>query len=170
VWPFHCISDHGSCRETRDGLGFLWDKAVLPRDMMKMNTLYSTFSSVQRSLARLRKSREAQKHVDLHALAAVCHAPLFSWCQLSTSSGRAPIPAASGGSSAKPKSRWKDNIKMDFKELRRQGNKCMHVPVISGFSRGVNEIHDLLGCYAVYNGSFLPTFRDKYRSPWRLDR
>ena len=32
--------------------------------------------------------------------------------------------------------------------------------VISGFRRGVNGICALLGFYAMYGGSFLPTFRD----------
>jgi hypothetical protein len=32
--------------------------------------------------------------------------------------------------------------------------------VISGFCRCVNEIFALLGCYAAYIGSELPTFRD----------
>jgi hypothetical protein len=31
---------------------------------------------------------------------------------------------------------------------------------ISGFSRWVNDIFNLLGCYAPYIGSYLPTFRD----------
>jgi len=37
--------------------------------------------------------------------------------------------------------------------------------VISGFSRVVNEIFALLGCYEGQNGSFLPTFRDKLLAP-----
>ena len=38
--PFHCIPDHGSCRENPNGLGFTCDKAAVSRDMIKMNTLY----------------------------------------------------------------------------------------------------------------------------------
>jgi hypothetical protein len=35
-----------------------------------------------------------------------------------------------------------------------------------GFHHGVNEFCDLLGFYKVYNGSFLPTFRDNVSVPY----
>jgi len=37
--------------------------------------------------------------------------------------------------------------------------------MISGFHRVVNVIFALLGCYAAYNGSYLPTFRDTLSVP-----
>ena len=55
---------------------------------------------------------------------------------------------------------------MDLKELRLQGEKRMHLCVISGFRRGVNEIRALLGFYAAQKGSFFyRRFGTTYRSP-----
>jgi hypothetical protein len=37
--------------------------------------------------------------------------------------------------------------------------------LISGFRHDVNETFGLLGCYAAYNGSYLPKFRDNLLVP-----
>ena len=57
---------------------------------------------------------------------------------------------------------------MDLKELRLQGEKRMHLCVISGFRLGVNEIRALLGFYAAQKVSFIPTFRDNISVPLKM--
>ena len=43
--------------------------------------------------------------------------------------------------------------------------KLLYICLISFFRCGVKEISALLGIYAEWNGSFLPTFRDKVSVP-----
>jgi hypothetical protein len=54
---------------------------------------------------------------------------------------------------------------MDLKELRLHGEKRMHLCVISGFRRGVNEIRALLGFYAAQKVSFFTDVSGQHIGP-----